>query len=153
MTIGLPSEPLYLDDLAVGNEFISREHRLDVEQIIAFASELDPQPFHVEPERAQDTFFQGLVASGWHTMAITMRLIVENVPFAQGIIGAGAEVSWPEPTRPGEVLHVRSKVQEIRPSRSKPHMAIVLLHALTLNHDGNKRQDFTAKLLAFRRGA
>lgn len=86
-------------------------------------------------------------------MAITMRLIVESIPFAKGIIGAGAEISWPRPTRPGDVLRIRSTVQEIRPSRSKPGQAIVLLHSLTLNQADEILQDFTAKLLAFSKGA
>lgn len=142
---------LYLDDLAVGLEFRSPEHHLDAEQIIAFASQFDPQPFHLDAQVAKDTFFQGLAASGWHTMAITMRLLVQSVPFAHGIIGASGEISWPRPTRPGDVLHVRSKVLEITPSRSKPDRAIALVECLTFAQDAELRQQLTTKLLAFRR--
>lgn len=144
---------LYLDDLAIGEEFLSAEHRLDAEQIIAFASQFDPQPFHLDEEAAKDSFFQGLAASGWHTMAITMKLIVQSLPFAQGIIGAGGEVTWPQPTRPGDILRVRSQILDIIPSRSKPDRAIVLARSLTYAQDDQLRQDFTARLLAFRRTA
>jgi acyl dehydratase len=92
------TEKLYLDDLAIGDTFCSGELRIEASEIIAFARQFDPQPFHVDAEAAKDTFFEGLAASGWHTMALTMRLIVESVPFANGIIGAGGEVTWPRPT-------------------------------------------------------
>jgi len=143
---------IYLNDLAVGDEFRSAKHLLDADQIIAFASQFDPQPFHLDAEAARDSFFQGLAASGWHTMAITMRLLVESVPFAHGIIGVGGEITWPSPTRPGDLLRVQSKVLDIKPSRSKPDRALVLVHCLTFNQDEKLRQDFTAKLLALNRG-
>lgn len=142
---------LYLDDLTVGREFRSGEQSLDAEQIVAFASQFDPQPFHLDAEAAKGTFFQGLAASGWHTMAVTMKLIVESVPFADGIIGTGGEISWPRPTRPGDTLHVRSKVLEIAPSRSKPDRAIVTVECLTFGQDNELRQKFTTKLVAFRK--
>lgn len=151
MAIIAQSKRLYLDDLVIGDTFESREQVIDEAQIIAFASQFDPQPFHTDPGAARDSFFQGLAASGWHTMGITMRLIVESVPLAGGIIGAGAEVSWPRPTRPGDVLRVRSEIIQITPSRSRPDRAIVLTRSLTLARDDEVRQDFTAKLLAFRR--
>ncbi|MFY9937658.1 MAG: MaoC family dehydratase [Silvibacterium sp.] len=146
-------EKLYLEDIAVGMEFRSAEHQLDAAQIKAFASQFDPQPFHLDEEAARASFFQGLAASGWHTMAITMRLLVESLPFACGVIGGGAEVSWPRPTRPSDVLHVKSTVVEIKPSRSKQDRGIVLMHSLTLNRNGDVCQDVTAKLLVFRKEA
>ncbi len=142
---------LYLDDLSIGDEFVSAEHLLDAEQIIAFATEFDPQPFHIDSEAAKTTFFQGLAASGWHVTAITMRLLVRSLPFASGLIGAGANVTWPKPTRPGDILHVRSRIVSITPSRSKPDRAIVQTHSLTYAQDGQVRQDLTAQLLAFKR--
>ncbi|MBM6583064.1 MaoC family dehydratase [Microvirga sp. BT689] len=144
-------QKLYLDDIAVGQEFLSREQRIEADQIVAFATEYDPQPFHTDAEAAQATFFQGLAASGWHTMAITMNLLVRSVPFAHGIIGAGGEISWPRPTRPGDVLHVKSKVIEIRPSQSKPDRATVILESLTYNQDGEVAQKLVSKLIAFKR--
>lgn len=151
MTSVSSDKKLYLEDLTVGLEFRSGEHRLDAGQIIAFASQFDPQPFHLDAEAARDSFFQGLAASGWHTMAITMKLLVQSVPFAHGIIGAGGEISWPRPTRPGDTLHVRSKVLDIKPSGSKPDRAIVLVQCLTFGQDEELRQEFTTKLLAFRK--
>jgi len=144
---------LYLEDLSVGQEFISREHHVDADQIISFASQYDPQSFHLDPEAAQNSFFKGHVASGWHTAAITMKLLVESIPFAAGVIGLGGEISWPRPTRPGDDLHVRSRITEIQPSKSKPDRAIVHLQALTYNQAGDVLQELTAKLFVFRRGS
>lgn len=146
-------ERLYLEDLKVGQEFLSGEHLLDAEQIIAYAAQFDPQPFHLDPEAAQHSFFQGLAASGWHTMSITMKLLVQSLPFAQGVIGAGGEISWPRPTRPGDVLRVKSTITEIRPSRSRPDRGMVLTHSVTLNQADEVLQELRANLLAFRKSA
>src|SRR4051794_28343510 len=98
---------LYFEDLRVGQRFVSDTHRIDEEQIRAFAQQFDPQPFHLDAEAAKASLFKGLVASGWHTAAITMRLLVESgLPIAGGIIGAGGEINWPNATRPGDVLQV-----------------------------------------------
>ncbi len=147
------AERLYLEDLRVGQTFHSGTHALDAAQIIAFARDFDPQPFHTDPEAAAHSFFQGLAASGWHTMAITMRLVVQSLPFAQGVIGAGGEIAWPRPTRPGDVLRVRSSIAAITPSRSRPDRGIVLVDCLTLNQHDEVLQDFKARLLAFRKPA
>src|ERR1044072_5383029 len=104
---------LHLDDLQVGRRFTSGSCQVDQEQILAFARQFDPQPFHCDPVAAKDTFFAGLVASGWHTAAITMRLLVESLPIAGGVVGAGGEISWPRPTQPGSTLHVESEVLEV----------------------------------------
>lgn len=144
---------LYLEDLNVGQEFLSAGHALDARQIIDFATQFDPQPFHLDPEAARDTFFQGLAASGWHTMSLTMKLLVASMPFAQGIIGAGGEIAWPQPTRPDDFLRVRSTILDIMPSRSRPDRGIVQVQSLTLNQHENVLQDFKAKLLVFRRPA
>ena len=118
---------LYLEDLYVGQRFESAAHQLDADQIKRFASEYDPQPFHLSDEGASGSMFGTLAASGWHTMALTMRMLVESVPLADGVIGASTEVAWPRPTRPGMALKVFSEVTDIRPSRSKPDMAIVTI--------------------------
>jgi acyl dehydratase len=103
---GKGNTPLYFDDLSVGQRFISGGYQIDEAQIKAFAKEFDPQPFHLDAEAANATFFGGLVASGWHTAAITMRLLVQSgMPIAGGLIGAGGEITWPKPTRPGDMLH------------------------------------------------
>ena len=145
-------EPLFLDDLHVGQRFLSGQHLIDEEQIKAFAKEFDPQPFHLDAEAAKDTLFQGLVASGWHTAAITMRLLVESGwPLAGGIIGVGAEITWPKPTRPGDVLQVKSEIFELRPSRSRPDRGLATIRSETRNQLGEIVQVLIAKLVVPRR--
>jgi acyl dehydratase len=103
---------LYLDDLPVGQRFTSQRHVVDEAAIKAFASQFDPQPFHLDNDAAKDSLFSGLAASGWHTAAITMRLLVESgLPLAGGLVGAGGELSWPQPTRPGDILQVESEIE------------------------------------------
>jgi acyl dehydratase len=143
---------LYLDDLQVGQRFTSGTHALDEGQITAFASQFDPQPFHLDPAAAKDTVFGGLVASGWHTAAITMRLLVQGgVPIARGLIGVGAEVGWPRPTRPGDVLRVESQVVEITPSRSRPDRGIIKVRSETLNQRDEVVQVLEARMVVPRR--
>jgi acyl dehydratase len=115
---------LYLEDFQVGQRFQSGTASVDEEQIRTFAQQFDPQPFHLDAAAGKASFFGGLVASGWHTAAITMRLLVESgLPIAGGIIGAGGEITWPNPVRPGALLHVESEILEVRPSRSRPTVA------------------------------
>lgn len=143
---------LYLDDLRVGQRFTSATHALDEGQVIAFASQFDPQPFHLDVAAAEGMFFGGLVASGWHTAAITMRLMVRGgVPIAGGLIGAGAEISWPRPTRPDDVLRVESEVLEIAPSRSRPDRGVVKLRIETRNQRDELVQVLEARLVVPRR--
>ena len=143
---------LYLEDLNVGDRFMSEGHELDAEQIKAFAVLFDPQPFHTDEEAAKATFFGGLAASGWHTAAITMRLLVNSgIPLANGIIGSGGQISWPQPTRPGDVLRVESEVMEITPSRSKPDRGMVQMRCETRNQRGEVLQHFLPKLVVMRR--
>jgi acyl dehydratase len=143
---------LYLDDLRVGQQFTSGSHVVDEAQIKAFARQYDPQPFHLDDAGAKGTLFGGLAASGWHTAAITMRLLVEGgAPIAGGIIGAGGEVSWPKATRPGDALHVESEVVQVTPSRSRPDRGIVTLRSETRNQHGEVVQTLMAKLVVPRR--
>jgi acyl dehydratase len=145
-------EPLYFDDLHVGQRFTSGTHALDEAQIKAFARQFDPQPFHLDGEAAKKTLFEGLVASGWHTAAISMRLQADGgLPLADGLIGAGGEIAWPRPTRPDAVLHVESEVVELRPSRSNPERGIATIRSETLNQHGEVVQVLTAKLVVPRR--
>ena len=145
---------LYLEDLTVGDRFQSEGHELDAEQIKAFAVLFDPQPFHTDEEAAKTTFFGGLAASGWHTAAITMRLLVQSgIPLANGIIGSGGTLNWPQPTRPGDVLRVESEVMEITPSRSKPDRGMVQMRCETRNQRGEVLQHFLPKLVVMRRPA
>ena len=126
-----PSERLYLEDLYVGQRFATAPHRLDAEQIKRFAAEYDPQPFHLDEGAAEASIFKGLAASGWHTAALTMRMLVDSVPLADGLIGAELQLAWPKPTRPGMTLQLFSEVVDIRPSRSKPDMANALVACAT----------------------
>ncbi len=143
---------LYLDDLRVGQRFVSDLHALDEAQVIAFASQFDPQPFHLNEAAAKDTLFGGLAASGWHTAAITMRLMVRGgVPVAGGLVGAGAEISWPQPTRPDDVLRVESEILEITPSRSRPDRGMVKVRSETRNQRGEVVQILEARLVVPRR--
>ncbi len=143
---------LYLEDLQVGQRFRSGTQRIDEEQIRAFAQEFDPQPFHLDAEAAKATLFGGLVASGWHTAAITMRLLVSGgLPFAGGNIGAGAEIAWPSPVRPGAVLHVESEILNLRPSRSRPDRGVVSVRSETRNQLGEVVQVLVATLIVPRR--
>jgi len=147
-----PGGRVYLEDLHVGQRFLSGTHALDERQVIAFASEFDPQPFHNDPAAAKDLFFGRLVASGWHTTAITMRLMVTSgLPIAKGLIGGGAEVSWPRPTLPNDVLQVESEVIDIRPSRSRPDRGTVTARSETRNQRGEVVQVLVSKLIVPRR--
>jgi acyl dehydratase len=143
---------LYLEDLFVGQRFTSGSYRMDEERIKAFATEFDPQPFHVDPQAAQATVFNGLAASGWHTAAVAMRLLVTGgLPLGNGILGLGGELAWPSPTRPGDTLHVESEIVEIVPSRSKPNRAVVKVKSTTLNQEAIPVYVFTGKVLVFKR--
>lgn len=140
---------LYFDDLSVGRKFTSGTKLVDAAEIKAFARQFDPQPFHLDEETAKPTFFKGLAASGWHTMAMTMKLMVEGgLPVAGGIVGAGGEINWPQPTRPGDVLQVFSEVIEARPSKSRPDRGMVTVRSETRNQRGEVLQVLVAKLVA-----
>jgi acyl dehydratase len=144
----------YLEDFTVGQTFGSGRARIDAERIKAFASEFDPQPFHLDDEAARTSIFQGLAASGWHTAALTMRLLVESeLRPAGGLIGAGFdEFRWPRPVRPGDELRVESEVLEVRPSKSRPGQGLVKVRMTTLNQNGEAVQILIANIVVPRRG-
>ena len=145
---------IYLDDVKVGQRFTSNSVHLDEEQIKTFAASFDPQPFHLDDAAARQTLFGGLAASGWHTAALTMRLLVDGgVPFANGLIGAGADIAWPRPTRPGDVLTVESEIIDIVPSRSRPDRGMVTVRSDTMNQKGEVVQVLTSRLVLNRRPA
>ena len=145
----------YFEDYAVGQVFNSGRLRVDREAILAFAREFDPQPYHLDEEAGRNSVFGGLVASGWHTAALTMRLLVESeFRPAGGILGVGFdELSWPRPVRPGDELHVRVDVLEILPSKSRPDRGMIRVRNTTLNHNEEAVQIFTGKLIVPRRPA
>ena len=143
----------YLEDFTVGQTFVSGRLRIDEEQIRRFASEFDPQPFHLDHLAARDTIFRGLAASGWHTAALTMRLLVDGeFNPAGGIVGAGIdELRWPRPVRPGDQLRVESEVLEVRPSKSRSEQGILKVRTTTLNESGEAVQIFVANLVVPRK--
>jgi acyl dehydratase len=146
------SDPLYLEDVFVGQRFVTSSHRLTSDEIKNFARAYDPQPFHTDEELAKETFFKGLAASGWHTASVSMRLQVDSGPqVAGGMIGAGGELSWPIPARPGDELRVESEVVEVKPSRTKPERGFVTLRSETKNQRDEVVQLFIVKLLVWRR--
>ncbi len=145
----------YLDDYSVGQTFGSAALRVDGERIKAFAGEFDPQPFHLDETTAGATFFKGLAASGWHTAALTMRLLVgSDLKPAGGVIGAGfEELRWPRPVRPGDELRIESEVLEVRPSKSHPDRGFLKLRTTTLNQDDEPVQISVGNILVPRRAA
>lgn len=146
------SRPLYLEDLTPGQRFTSGTWPVDEAAIRAFAGQFDPQPFHLDPQAARNSLFQGLVASGWHTAAITMRLLVTGgLNLAGGLIGTGATINWLKPTRPGDVLRVESELVEVRPSRSHEDRGTANFRCNTLNQRDEVVQTFTGTLLVWRR--
>jgi acyl dehydratase len=146
------TDRLYLEDLHVGRRFMSGTYVIDEARIKEFAAEFDPQPFHLDNTAAQTSVFKGLAASGWHTAAIAMRLLVTGgLPIANGIIGFGGEIAWPKPTRPGDILHLESEIVEITASRSKPNQGTVTIQSTMRNQNGEAVYLLTAKLLVFRR--
>lgn len=143
------SSELWLDDIHVGYRFRTDDYELTADDIVEFATKWDPQPFHVSEDTARETFFKSLAASGWHTAAITMRLLVTSgMPVANGIIGAGGEVAWPTATRPGDKLHVEAEIVDVQ---AKPNATrgFVTIAYDTVNQDGEIRQSSKARLLVF----
>ena len=130
--------PLYFEDLSVGQTFGTGTVTVESEMIKAFAAEFDPQPFHLDEDAARASVFGGLVASGWHTAALTMKLLVGGeLQVVGGLIGLGAEdLRWPRPVHPGDVLRVRCEVLGVRPSKSQPDRGLVRVRNTTLNQDG-----------------
>jgi acyl dehydratase len=146
------SHRYYLEDLQVGQRFTSAKHRLEADEIKAFAREFDPQPFHLDEDAGKASLLGGLAASGWHTAAVTMRLQVEGgLPLAGGLIGAGAEIAWPIPTRAGDVLMVENEILSITPSRSRPERGMVSILAQTRNQHGEVVQRLVIKVVVPRR--
>jgi acyl dehydratase/ribonuclease HI len=150
--VATPAKVLYLDDLHVGQKFSSGTYRMTEDRIKTFAAEFDPQPFHLDDMAARNSVFRGLAASGWHTAAATMRLLVTSgLPFAGGLVGLGGEIAWARPTRPGDTLRVESEILAVVPSRTKPNQAVVTVRNTTLNQKDEEVQVLTTKILAFKR--
>src|SRR5437870_13189019 len=142
----------YFEDLKKGDRLKSETYQVTEEQIISFAREFDPQPFHLDVAVARQTMFKELIASGWHTAAITMRLFVRTLNFAEGAIGLGVdELRWPNAVRPGDVLQVETEIVDLRESRSKPSHGIARIRNETTNQRGEVVQTMFASALVLRR--
>ena len=144
---------LYLDDLKPGDRFPGGSVTVTEQDIFAFAGQFDPQPFHLDPEAAKDTLFGGLAASGWHTAALTMRMIVDGPhKLAGGTIGMGVDgLQWPRAVRPGDTLRAESEVLEVRPSLTRPNQGVVRMRVVTVNQNGEEVLRWVANLLVQRR--
>ncbi len=152
MQNNIENEGLHFEGIAIGQTFKSGAHKLDEAQIKAFARQFDPQPFHLDNEAAKNSMFGGLVASGWHVCAITMRLIIgDGSVFAGGIIGNWSEISWLKPVRPGDVLHVRSEVIEKNESKSHHMRDNVMIRSETSNQNDDIVQIITSNIIVPRR--
>lgn len=143
----------WLEDLKPGQTWTTGSVTLDTADIKAFAGLYDRQPFHLDEAAAEASFFRGLAASGWHVAALSMRLLTEDgVPFAWGIVGAGGEISWPRPTRPGDTLTVHTEVVDVARSKSRPDRGIATVRNETRNQRGEVVQILVAKLVVPARG-
>jgi acyl dehydratase len=143
---------LYFEDFVVGRKFVTGTRRVEAAEIVEFASKYDPQPFHLDAAAAKSTLFGGLAASGWHSAAMMMRLIVDSeFRPAGGIIGGGGELSWLKPVRPGDELRVESEIIELRESRSRPQHGLVKVRLTMFNQHGEAVQTFVPTLLVDRR--
>ena len=144
--------PRYLEDLSPGQIFRAGPVVVTEAEILEFARRYDPQPFHLDHAAARGHLFGGLAASGWHTAALNMRLVVQAMgDLAWGVVGAGGELQWPRPVRPGDVLRLEVEVLEVTPSRSKPDRGTVLVRNTTLNDADEVVQVFTPRLVVPRR--
>jgi acyl dehydratase len=145
----------YLEDFEPGQKYGTETLRVEASDIVEFASKFDPQPFHLDDAAAKKSFFGGLAASGWHTAALTMRLLVRgDMHPAGGIIGAGFdEFRWPKPVRPGDVLRAESEILEVRASKSRPQQGMVKVRTTTYNQDGQAVQEFVVNMVVPRREA
>jgi acyl dehydratase len=143
----------YLEDFAVGQVYRSGTLRIDKEQIVYFAKWFDPQPYHLDEDAAAKSVFGRLVASGWHTAAVSMRLLVESeFKPAGGILGVGFDqLSWPRPVIPGDQLHVVSEVLEVRPSKSRHDRGLIRVRTTTYNQNNEPVQVYIGNLLVPRR--
>jgi acyl dehydratase len=143
----------YLEDFSVGQTYGSGRLRVEEERIKSFAAEFDPQPFHLDADAARASILDGLAASGWHTAALTMRLLVESeLKPAGGIVGVGFdELRWPRPVRPGDELRVESEILEVRPSKSRPEQGLIKVRTTTFNQNSETVQVLVSNLIVLRR--
>ena len=131
------SEEMYFEDFHPGQIFNSgRTYRITAKEIKTFGEQYDPQPFHIDEAAGMNSFFSGLCASGWLTAAIVMRLRVESIKVAGGMIGAGVEeMRWTYPVRPGDYLRTQAEVLEVRQSAHRPELGVVRSRTTVFNQN------------------
>jgi acyl dehydratase len=144
------TQPLYLEDISAGQRFAGGPLTVEPEAVHAFAAQFDPQPFHLDEHAAADTLFGRVVASGWHTGSLTMRLLVDSLPFAGGTVGTRAEIRWPCPVYPGDQLHIDVEVVDCRPSAHRPEFGVVKLLVHTRNQTNQLVMEMTTLILVRR---
>lgn len=144
----------FMEDFSIGQTFTGGPVQLTAEQIIAFATDFDPQDFHTDPEKAKQTAFGTHVASGWHTAALTMKMLVAAIPpMAGGMIGRTVEnMTWPRPVLPGDTLTYEGKILDMRPTRN-PARGIMRVQSITRNQQGEVVMEMTCLVFAPRRNA
>ncbi len=145
---------VFFDDLAIGQTFQGGPLTVTRDDLIAFAERFDPQPQHLSEDLARTSMFGELVASGWHTAALTMRMLVDGAsPRVEGgVVGAGIEeIRWPTPVRPGDQLTAESEILDMRPSRSRADRGLIKLKTTTKNQTGAVVQIITANIVVPRR--
>jgi acyl dehydratase len=144
----------YLEDLEVGRKSAFGSYQVTREEVLEFARKYDPQPFHLSDEAAAQTHFGRLAASGWHTCAMTMAMIVENLE-AHEQAGLGSpgvdELRWLKPVFPGDTLRAETEILEVKPSRSKPDIGSFRSRCTVFNQDDQPVLSFISIVLIRRR--
>jgi len=138
--MGDKTKEYYMEDLSVGQRYTSGPIDVSEEDAIDFARKYDPQEFHTNPAEAKLSLFGGLIISGWHTAALTMRLIIEASPRMKGgMIGRSVEkISWLRPVKPGDKLTYEGEILELRASNSNPTRGVMRVKNSTFNQSGEK---------------
>lgn len=146
--------PYFYEDFSIGESFEAGPYKVTESKIMDFAAKYDPQPFHLDPLAAEKTIFKGLAASGWHTAAMSMNLLVRALPPVQGGGMIGKEIlnlQWPRPVRPDDVLRYTCEITDMRPSRSKPEIGIIRGRSTTYNQNDEIVQTMDVVMIAPRR--
>ena len=142
------------EDFPVGTRLVSSGYPITADAIMDFGQKFDPQIFHLDPKAAEQTLFGGLAASGWHTAAVSMRLFVDSMDVAGGIIGMGVdELKWPNAVRPGDDLRVETEILQARRSKSRPDYGIIRIRNVTKNQRDEVVQSFMANAMLATRSA
>lgn len=147
----MKKKDLWLGEFEIGDTYISDTYQVTEEEIVEFAHKYDPQYFHMDSEKAKESFFKGLASSGWMTAGITMKLQVESHPFGFDLVGIEVDLEWPSPTRPGDILQIETTISDITISRSKPNQGIIQIETVTTNQEGEVRMVMQNKILGFKR--